>query len=654
MGTLANFNSLQKSQRAETVAVGGGAEGNFYWPLSEAADFYYLFAFGDYGTVTTPISLAIGDTIEFEYLPVANSGSGNLIMVTSDDGLATFGYGADPTQQIPVVGLVGFTATLNGNSVVNGDHLPNNRNNDLNQVGRWRWQRVVLTATAATNFHRFCADTAGANPAEAGFRDLTVTTVGQTYKWSLINEAFGGSQPEDLADANDIVITSFSTSGWYEAALHDNAANPDSTEVFVPFTHSFDEEAIFYQRPSLRTDGQGFSKDVTNITERFIGDFNSGLRIPYEDGFTYETLIKYQTLITPHSTRGAGFDLTRCFGLWAFQFDNWDSGSLLTDPITPHLVLIKRGGFVYNDARDPTHVEVDIRGSVIPSLSDIIHVMFTLRTSDNTAEMWIDGVSQGTVSIPVNWWDNGAPGGVEDIKTPTATQGDSVLRFAYTGGAGLDRVTDMQDIRIHLLEADQAFADQQFAALSGTPITLWNGDGNGDLSGTSLIQGAATGVVPFDTIDGIGNSIITRIGTVVIGGHGEGDYNESYLNWEGFSDSVTDITSDGSNAEAGYELRSNGDLYKIKFPGNLTFESNWLQGSTVGSDYEVKLAGSATDTTNAIDDTTWHSLGSNITFSNIGNTDTSSTVTATIREVGAAVTEEVGLLTFRAVESEQF
>lgn len=231
-----------------------------------------------------------------------------------------------------------------------------------------------------------------------------------------------------------------------------------------------------YQMPSLRADGGGSALQLTSdvagnnaaVAENYIqvvadapsSDFN----IAWSNGFTIEFINKVDRIdvdiINSRGKVGAGIFCNVLSGaeakIFNLQYDNYNG--VFSDPLNPTLTLHDRAGSpITTYATYGTQLEDEIRSSDTLTLGEIRHFLATFRPSNDTVEFFLDGVSQGEITVPTSWW---TAGGDDLLTGASATQ----MRIGSAQLQGTGSNMTMQDLRIHLLEADQAFATQQFEA----------------------------------------------------------------------------------------------------------------------------------------------------------------------------------------------
>lgn len=323
---------------------------------------------------------------------------------------------------------------------------------------------------------------------------------------------------------------------------------------------------VEYQKPSLRFDGTG-------KTIRFPGSSNiyADITLPlvYQDGITIEAIVK-----TDSTAKGLSFDVTKGRvaaglysnsnisndSLWTLRFDNFNNSSV--DETTPTFGLLKRATIYSLPTNYATGLEAEVRGNSPIALGSTHHILATIRPSDNTIELWVDGVSLGTDAIPIAWYGTGADNVLDGSKSSLFRFGDPYLNGQFKA---IDATYD--EVKIHLLEADQAFADKQFS-LAKIPF-----DGAINYEFDENLANNTTGSVIVEKAGGTANNL----SVVRPGGLGDITYNKPSLKGDGTGTSIQ-FTSVHDSA---YMNTSTPDTVRP------AWKFNWSNGMTV--EYLVKV-----------------------------------------------------------------
>lgn len=236
-----------------------------------------------------------------------------------------------------------------------------------------------------------------------------------------------------------------------------------------------------FLQSSLRSDSTG-----TSIAyNAFIAQAHriTTLSIRYDGGFTIEAIARITALTFARQAQFSG-DFNGRIGYvvsskatsftssaWTMRFDNWDDVPGQSNIAVPVFTLLSRTLYGWYDAYSVGDAFVaEVRGTTPVVLGNTYSMIATIRNSDNTIEFWVNGVSQGSASFPALWYDysNGV----------LALDGNSLLDATRntTINVGLDAAdsvsvsggNNVQDVKIHLLEADDAFAENQASFVNFT------------------------------------------------------------------------------------------------------------------------------------------------------------------------------------------
>lgn len=435
--------------------IDNAVDGTYFWILNEPEFFRYGFNAAGFGLITTPISLAIGDTVTFEAEWVNNQGADDVIISSSSGAanIATFGLGTPST----IFKLVGYTATINGDTLNDGDSRPVIDSNEAAVI-----YTFVLTATVATDIEIITADSSGSNGSTNAIFNLTVNSGGTEFNWPM-DEFETDTLAEVNFGSNDMVIQSFAASLWRNAPYVLSSGDiTDHASTLQPYIAV--NESATYLQPSLRIDDEDFSIRYGNGSST-EGRNNATLFIPYASGFTVETIVEVNAIANGGSSNpffgfaGYCIDAGTAFSLWVMRFDNF--GNALSATTFPVFTLIGRDENYIRPGDNPGKIENEIRSDIETVLGNTYHFLATIRPSNNTIEFWINGASVGSASIPSgDSWFN--PGPALDNLLDGSKGTFINLGASFISGAsrvGGDSVID--NTKIHLLEADDAFAAQQ-------------------------------------------------------------------------------------------------------------------------------------------------------------------------------------------------
>ena len=352
----------------------------------------------------------------------------------------------------------GFTLTVNGSPVSIGGELPNG-NSFYSFNGRYEFHEVVLTATSNTDVYYVSGDsTANASP-QMFIQNLEIVTQSRTYFYAMDSDG-NTIQTDSNGSGNDLNLSS--SIFWNEQNVMRNTGENELDVVLATDSFNSATQPLFGQS-SLRSDNTGNS--VTFNSTRYLRDSTDTIPIRYDSGFTGEMLFRLDSFSSRGSINGnacgalSSFRNVSVSTLWTMRCDNWNDPSE-TSNVYPCFSLLQRNS-LYSTALNFSNNEADVRSSVPAVSGRVYHFIFTIRPSNNTIELWVDGVSVGSQNFDSNWFiGNGtAPQNLLDASQETFLNiGPCYVDGAWRGNQG----SGVQDLRIHLLEADQSFATQQY------------------------------------------------------------------------------------------------------------------------------------------------------------------------------------------------
>jgi len=444
---------IARWQMLELVApVGGGfnvpppAVGDYHWPLSDLPNKTYFEPGSQYyRTLQTPVALPVGSTIQITYR--TNGTAFNDTFFSSSLGATNQFYVKTNPQGNELI-FSGCTVEINGAPV-----------GQLANTFYSGFVTLIATITAPTDIEFISWDGTGTNEANTHFYlfDLIVNDTADTYQWELVGN--NQTDPELNFGTNSNTLSLYTVAlardyGWAKSS--GVLSVEDGEPILNPSNNSLNDLDV--RGPSLRDDGAGYSVNFLN-TANMRRDMN----IAYNQGFTIECINRIGSFQNSGSwdvgnVINAAHNLFSD-NLWVMRWDDFDNGTNLRAVFT----LVKRNTLYSSGNDHPANVEAEVRSTnIFPTGTNAYHFLATIRPSNNTIELWIDGVSQGIASFTNEWlWGEGGQGGVSDLLT-----GNKATAFSpgagYLDGAWRAGNTYLQDIRIHLLEADENFAQKQY------------------------------------------------------------------------------------------------------------------------------------------------------------------------------------------------
>lgn len=236
--------------------------------------------------------------------------------------------------------------------------------------------------------------------------------------------------------------------------LSDSSGNPIETISNSPLL-AFSAFFVTYSQQSLRSDGAGTSILVNGGPNSGLTNVNN-FSPPYSGGFTIEMIIQ------PHVKNDSGLPSRRTAGTlatrgnnmrWTFQWDNYDDVSEPNTDLLPVFVIKPSAGNYWDESDiPPDPVDAYIRGNIPVIINNTYHVMITFRPSTNDCQLWINGESIGVSDLG---------GFLTGSILSGAHRTEIELKGALAAGARQAPNVTFDDIKVHLLEADQAFATKQ-------------------------------------------------------------------------------------------------------------------------------------------------------------------------------------------------
>lgn len=455
-------------QDSATIILGFidfSATGNLYFQLNEpAAPFTFSYSSTTIGTLSSDISLSIGDTVTFSYTANNVNPLDDENFIESADGVNFFGW-QQPSQGD--CSFVGYTATLNGSAINSGDQIPYAVVSNYPVGGNRLSHTVVLTATTATDV-RFIGTSGNNMP----IFDVTIVTSGQTWIFPIDTRTV--TNPDSNGSGTNLVLSA--NNFWLDQPVMFNSGT--TTTAISPYfnleSKEFNEASnnLIYAVASMRVDGLGAALDTAG-SSHWMGSSIEDVPLAYGSGFTVETIVRYNGTANS-SGRACGvisatsnsFDKS----LWVLGFDDYDGSAGGSGTVTPTFSLLQRNT-IYDRSANASNNVADLRG-VLAVSGNIYHLLATIRPSNNSIEFYVNGVSVGSATLSQSAFDawaipNGA-GEDEDVLL-----GNFPTRFdigaRYTNGAWrVGQDSHIQDLKVHLLEADDAFALQQASVANFT------------------------------------------------------------------------------------------------------------------------------------------------------------------------------------------
>jgi len=453
------INPIIKNIVRPLITSAGIIAPDFHYPMGGALLNRYKSAGSSrHAKLSSPIPLQPGDTIEFTYDAIGAMGS-NKFFIYSSTGAANVGYFGSGSGSHGNAQLSNFTCTMNGVAVVGGDDLIDNNPTQFPITG-YKPIRIVLTATAETDIEYILAKNTGASVMNMDFYNLKVVTGAQIYEWPMSTIA-SATQAEANSDPINVVFTANDPAYWMTWPFDYNLGT--NTDILQHITSSdINGGDKLLQQPSIRDDLTGNSTGFpVSSAEYYLTRGN--VSIPYAGGFTIQVRVRYKGhydgaadgsccgVIQSLSNSGEA-------ALWALRFDNFHNAAL--DDVFACFTLLGRDIAYHQADIHWENIEADVRSSTAAVVDEIVTLTATIRPSTNDMEFWVEDVSQGTASIDPDWYDS-AGNPAKDLLDGSM---DTIIRLGPSfvdGSWQVNQLSEIQDAKIFLLEADQAFVNSQ-------------------------------------------------------------------------------------------------------------------------------------------------------------------------------------------------
>lgn len=414
--------------------------GDFYWSMDIPQSYFYKMApTNSYHQLQSALSLPVGSTVEFDTFPQTSFLSGKPLVYSSVSAPNSFYLRAG--TETNNLQFLNCTVEVDGESVTDNENV---------LIGGAK-QHIKATITAATDLQWLGWNGSTGMGINIGVGNLVVNDTVDTYSWPL-NNRVSSTQPEENFGTNPSIIQNYNALWWNDTAFERNKGAGGIMPLSV--SQAFTGNTVLAQQTSLRDDGAG-TCILYNGGDYQIAEKN----IPMASGFTLEGLVRINSFQSSGGSTAGNFlqqNWNNAFeNLWVLRFDNFDGSGL----VRPCFSLINRNTS-YSTLSNYGNVAAEVRGTESVVIGQVYHMLATIRPSDDTIEFWLNGVSLGTDTIPVGWYDIGGDPGQDVLTGARSTRinfGPGFLSGAWRGSSCL-----IQDVRIHLLEADQAFASAQY------------------------------------------------------------------------------------------------------------------------------------------------------------------------------------------------
>ena len=413
---------------------------------------------GRSATLSTPITLAIGDSIEFTYDAVAAM-STSRFFIHSGVGASNVGYFGSGTLAHGDAQLSNFTCTMNGVAIITGDDIIDSHPTQFPVTG-YAPVRIILTATAETDIEYIGSNDSGASVMNMAIYDLKVVTVAQTYNWAM--QTFNTTtQPETDADAINVEFTTTSSTYWLTWPYMENLGG-DTTEQRLTSSDINGNDKLT-QVTSLRFDGVGTATRFNTTAEYYT--MRGDLSVPYADGYTIECIVKYVGHYNAGATDGRSCAVIESLtnsganNLWCLRFDNFSDPT--SSDVFPCFTLLLRDDIYHQATSDYVNNQGDVRSTTAAVSGQVYHLVGVIIPSTDTIALYVDGVLIGTSAINANWYDaTGTPAKdvLDGSQTTKVTVGPGFIDGSWRTGQD----AEIQQYKTHLIEADQGFIDDQF------------------------------------------------------------------------------------------------------------------------------------------------------------------------------------------------
>lgn len=323
----------------------------------------------------------------------------------------------------------------------------------------------------------------------------------------------------------------------------------DPTRTFSTVTDA--TALVTYLQPSLLTSGTGNSikfhsatpadaPGSANNVDQILQD--DDYNISWANGFTIEAAVVITELNV--SSSGAGsvgmvLDVQDPFSdnsLFFMQFDNLHSDGV--GDLYPNMTVYNRDiadDIINSQSNYYDNLISFARGTTPLVIGQNYHTICTFRPSNNTIAIWINSELVGEWTVPATFFTSG--GSLLDGTNPTTI----VMGSNLLDGKGGE--SDLDNIKIHLLEADQSFVDDQFQDIDAPAPDPDNdgfgGGGGGGGGGSTSYRWSVmvNNAVDYFWLDeGIGGQYIaTNRGKGFIGKIGPNEYEKNNLAYTTFS-----------------------------------------------------------------------------------------------------------------------
>ena len=460
------------------------ALGDYYWPLGEGPLHRYYVS-NQPKVFATELAVVAGSTLSFSF--------GFLTSLTANKVLLHSAAGEVNEVKVEmsssVIVFTGCTVVLDGVSLTSGVDFITSANDAGEDGYRGPNGFIVITSTVTSNIEFIGGDNARvvANLWLEPFWNVTYSGPDGEYHWD-VNTDQTALQPEDGSGPDIEFEGANQVNSWSDMVMAE--PHEEAIQKRLVFTTLGD---VAGQAASLRSDGAGNSMQYDSTVYHHN---SSGYNIRYDSGFTVECIAKIDSTVDQGAVDGAiapviaSLSNTTVTSLWTLEFNDWDDPA--TGLLTPVFALIDRNQLYSTAGADYADTQAESRGATTLVTGTTYHLLGTIRYSDNTMELWVNGVSQGSVAIPdgVLWFTPGPVG--DDIANGTRSTlihvGARFFDGAWRGGD-----STIQDVKVHLLEADDAFAVRQASVLLDASVVPL-----GPASGVT--PGAVNGLLTSTTI----------------------------------------------------------------------------------------------------------------------------------------------------------
>jgi hypothetical protein len=427
----------------------------FVWLMGEGDLNRYRYFSASRAVLSSAISLMPGDTISFTWISSANTGNGDYILSSS---LAAPNQSFIRSNGTSIFEIQGFTVTVDGVPKINGEAIPSS----TVSIERFAF---VCTATVATDIQFFNSDNV-VTPNSRGQNPIYNLVINNGTVFSFPMQTFGATFDADTGGSGITIqfTDTFNSIRWRNQPFLDSTGI--SNISLAPSDTFVGPTKINTQQPSFLVDASGFSLNYGTDSEQFNQRFIS---IAYQNGFTIEGAVKIDVISSGGgaSTNGRGGSFIEALSgterLWTLRFDNYANSAV--EDVVPCFTLLNSNEAYRNPSDyNAGNYTLDLRGATPLVLGNIYHIMATIRPSNNTAEIWINGTSVAAGNIPPSWYGTLGVDSVLDGSRDTLVN----VGAAYINLARRRCSTTIQNVQIHLQEADDALAAQQASLVNFT------------------------------------------------------------------------------------------------------------------------------------------------------------------------------------------